>query len=48
MISLNILYQIEARKKLHLFVLNSHGYEDVLMSDLRDFQKFDIFFGVEK
>ena len=48
MISLSILYQIEARKKLHLLVLNTNGYEDLLMSNLRDFQKFDTFFGVEK
>jgi len=48
MISLSILYQIEARKKLHLLVLNSNGYEDLLMSNLRDFQKFSTFFDVEK
>ncbi len=48
MISLSILYQIEARKKLHLLVLNSKGYEDLFMSNFRDFHKFDTFFGVEK
>ena len=48
MISLSILYQIEARKKLHLLVLNSKGYEDLLISNFRDFEKFDTFFGVEK
>ena len=48
MISLSILYQIEARKKLHLLVLNGKGYEDLLMSNFQDFQKFDTFSGVEK
>jgi hypothetical protein len=48
MISLTILYQIEARKKLRLLVLNDRGYEDLSMSNFRDFQKFDAFFGVEK
>ena len=48
MISVSILYQIEARKKLRLLVLNSKGYEDLLMSNIPYFQKFDTFFGVEK
>ena len=48
MISISILYQIEARKKLRLLVLNGEDYEDLLMSNFRDFQKFYTFFGVEK
>ena len=48
MISLSILHQIEAHEKLHLLILNGKGYEDLLMSNFRDFQKFDTFFDVEK
>ena len=34
MISLSILYEIEARKKLHLLVLNNMCRKDLLMSNL--------------
>jgi hypothetical protein len=48
MISESTLCQIEARKKLRLLVLNGKDEEDIFMSNFRDFQKFDAFFGVQK
>ena len=48
MISLSILYQIEARQKLDLLVLNSESYQNLLISNLRNIQKFYAFFGIEK
>jgi hypothetical protein len=43
-----VLYQIKACQKLHLMVLNSKGYEGLLMSSLRNFQQFYTFIVVKK
>ena len=38
---------MKARQKWSLLVLNSEGYENLLMSNLRNFQKFYAFFGAD-
>ena len=39
---------MKAREKWSLLMLNSKDYVNLLISNLRNFQKFYIFLGVEK
>ena len=39
---------MKAREKWGLLMLNSKGYVNLLISNLRNFQKFYTFLGVEK